>query len=371
MYVWAMRDKRSEWTAVRSLVTSGIAPFSVLGESVCEPFVSVRGSRVHTPEEVIGKLAGNIVSVSASIRVFVDLENFRLVNSDRDTARMLTALSKGLGLVARSVVPVLRTTSGPEVTEAALIWARSNGTSVCMRVVGLTRLDQASIAVQSLIDRAGLSPSQIDLVTDAQDLPRIVSHSEIRSAFPITTAARSWSHLAGSFPGAITHLEADEYEHTLERAEWTVWLDEIGNTEVGRAPDFGDYATQCARYTLSPAFGGSPTVRYSTGESFMVLRGRGGSPGKPTDFSQYVGHARFLKRSPYFRSQVDTLGDDYIDRIANGLHNTGSLETWRLASLQRHVTLAASQVKAQRLILSQRNAGVNVSRLVPQVPALP
>lgn len=69
MYVWAMRDKRAEWTAVRLLAASATIPFSVLVESVCEPFVSIRDSRIQTPEEVIGKLAKNIASVSASTRV--------------------------------------------------------------------------------------------------------------------------------------------------------------------------------------------------------------------------------------------------------------------------------------------------------------
>ena len=104
-------------------------------------------------------------------------------------------------------------------------------------------------------------------------------------------------------------------------------------------------------------------MRYSTDSDFVVLRGRGGSPNKPADFSQYVGHARYLKRMPYFRSQVDTLGDDYVDWIATGMNKTGNLETWRVASFQRHVTLVASQVEAMQPIVRHRNALVGVDRL--------
>lgn len=299
----------------------------------------------------------------------VDLANFCMLYSDADVARMLTALSKDLGSVARAVVPVVRTDCGPEVLTDALSWARQHGTGICIRAVGLTRLDHASSAVQLLLDQAKLSPLQIDFVTDAQDLPRIVSHSEMRSAFTLASFARSWSHLAGSFPRAITHLKVDDYEHTLERPEWEVWVEEVSNDEIGRAPDYGDYATQSPIYSLSPGFGGSPTVRYTTDNHFVVLRGRGGSPGKSTDFSQYVGHARYLKRSAYFRSQVDTLGDDYVDRIATGMHKTGNLETWRVASFQRHVTLAASQVATLSMVVSQRNSGVSAQRLSAQVEA--
>ena len=217
-----MRDKRSEWNAVRSLLKSSTPPFSLLVESVCEPFVSIRDSRIQTADEVITKLADKISTVSSSVRVSVDFGNLTLVHSDRVIAEMLGTLSERLGDSARSVVPVIRTDSAPELLRAALFWTRTYGTGLSVRALGLTKLDQASRVVQDILGEMNLSPEQIDFITDAQDLPRIVTHSEMRAAFPLTANARSWTHLAGSFPGGITHLNADDYEHTLERSEWSV-----------------------------------------------------------------------------------------------------------------------------------------------------
>lgn len=361
MYVWAMRDKQSEWQTVRSFLKSGRLPFSLLVEAVCEPFISIRDSRIRTPDEVMGALSQNLAAAAGATRVWVDFENLTLLLKDRDIAEMMSLLSRNLGIAARDVVPVLRTSSGPATQRAALSWSQLHGTGICLRVVGLSRLDDAAAAARGVIDDSGHKLAQIDLVTDAADLPRVVSHAELRAALPFIAHVRSWSHLAGSFPSSVTHLSPDEYEHSLERSEWSVWKEDVLNeSEAGRAPDYGDYATQSAVYGISPGFAGSPTVRYSTEGSFKVLRGRGGVS---IDFSQFVGHARFLQRQPYFREQVDTPGDLYVDRIATGTEKTGNLSTWRVASLQRHVALASTQAASLQEILQQRELILDAKRM--------
>ncbi len=361
MYVWAMRDKRSEWQTVRSFRTSGRLPFSLLVEAVCEPFVSIRGSTIRTPESVMNSLAQNLVAAAAATRVWVDFENLALILKDHEIAEMISLLSRSLGVAARDVVPVLRTSSGPDTRRAVLTWSQLHGTGICIRVVGLSRLEDAAASTRNAIDDSKHALSKIDLVTDAGDLPRVVSHAELRSALPFVALVRSWSHLAGSFPSSVTHLSPDEYEHSLERSEWSVWKEDVlDESESGRAPDYGDYATQSAVYGISPGFAGSPTVRYTTETSFKVLRGRGAVS---IDFSQFVGHARFLQRQPYFREQVDTLGDLYVDRIATGTQRTGNLGTWRVASLQRHVVLASNQAAAFQSILKQRALALDSKRI--------
>lgn len=361
MYVWAMRDKQSEWNTVRSFRASGHLTFSLLVEAVCEPLISIRGSRIRTPGEVVAALAQNLVLAAPATKVWVDFENLSLVLGDHDIAEMMSLLSRSLGLTAREVIPVMRTSSGPATRRAVHTWSQMHGTGFCLRVVGLSRLGDAATAARDFIDDSGHSLSQIDLVTDAADLPRIVTHADLRSVLPFAALVRSWSHLAGSFPSSVTHLSPDDYEHSLERSEWSVWKDDVlDESEPGRAPDYGDYATQSAVYGISPGFAGSPTVRYTVDESFRILRGRGGDK---IDFSQFVGHARFLQRQPYFRARVDTLGDDYVDRIALGTEGTGNLSTWRVASLQRHVRLASVQSVAFRENLQRRALALGKRRI--------
>jgi hypothetical protein len=55
-----------------------------------------------------------------------------------------------------------------------------------VRVVGLTRLQEKREILDEIIAASGLPLSEIDIVTDAQDLPRAVSHEELAEMFLAT-----------------------------------------------------------------------------------------------------------------------------------------------------------------------------------------
>ncbi len=56
MYVWAMRDKGSEWRTVNSLATIGQLPFVPLVEAACEPYHPRVGNPVGNPVAEMEKL---------------------------------------------------------------------------------------------------------------------------------------------------------------------------------------------------------------------------------------------------------------------------------------------------------------------------
>jgi len=172
---------------------------------------------------------------------------------------------------------------------------------------------------------------------------QLPSIRELAAAFPVSQRCRRWVQLAGSFPPSITQLSPEEYEHFIERREWTQYVSAIESTDTSRLPSYGDYATQPARYEVSPPFRASPTVRYTLAERFVVLRGR---LNLPDAAQQYVGHARYLEGFAEFAEIVRTPGDEYVARIATGLHRTGNGTTWRVASLSRHVHVACVQSAA-------------------------
>jgi Beta protein len=230
------------------------------------------------------------------------------------------------------------------VIDALIEWARSEGSGLCVRVDGLTGLREKARLVSDIATESRLLDDAIDLILDAQDLPLAVSHDEMRATFPLTHSARTWVVLAGSFPPSITDRSPEVYEHHLDREEWTTWRDEIQLPGDWRRPVFGDYATQPAIYSPSAAFPGSPTIRYSVDEEYIVLRGRGGYGSVGADYRQFIGHARFLREQPYYCAVTRTPGDDYVDRIASSSIETGNLTTWRVASLQRHLGVVAAQV---------------------------
>ena len=304
------------------------------------------------------KLGHRIAPLTDSGRVWVDLGHLERIFSSNDVVEMMRVVRNHPELSHHLVVPVIRTSMQRPVMDAIIEWARSEGSGVCIRVDGLTGLRDKARLVSDIVVESRLPDDAIDLVLDAQDLPLAISHDEMRGAFPLTHSARTWVVLAGSFPTSITDMTPDDYEHRRERGEWTAWRDEIEVPGDWRRPIFGDYATQPSIYTPSPAFPGSPTVRYSVAEEYIILRGRGGYGSVGADYSQFIGHARFLCQQPYYCSVTRTPGDDYVDRIASSGIGTGNLTTWRVASLQRHLGVVAAQVAEFAPIFASGNRPV-------------
>lgn len=353
MFVWVMRDKGSEWRAVSTFVRQGALPFVPLVEAVCEPYLPRDGEIPADPVSVMQELGARLMHVATFGRAWVDLGHLIRTHSEADVAELHSIVRTATKASQRAIVPVIRATSPDPVVEAVTRWAFEAQCGLCIRMDGTTHLKQKAAHMQDIATSSGLPMSAIDFVVDAQDLPRAVSHEALRDALPLVDTCREWIHVAGSFPSSITSLTVADYEHRIERAEWSAWREEVLLDVSGRRPQFGDFATQPAIYAPSSSFPGSPSVRYTCEDEYIVLRGRGGSASRSADYKQYIGHARFLQTRPYFRRTVETLGDDYVDRIATGLHRTGNLTTWRVASLQRHIQLVAVQTEAVSLALSR------------------
>ncbi len=326
MFVWAVRDKGSEWRAIKAFLQSGALPFTPLVEAVCEPFMTQPGrpgAAAHGGDGL--KLSHNVAQLTDSGRLWVDLCHLERIFSSGDVAEMHRVFRQNPDLAVHLAVPVARTSAGQPVIDAAIEWARAQSSGLCIRVDGLTHLRDKSNLVSDIVAASGLSEGSIDLILDAQDLPLAVSHDEMRNVFPVVHAARTWVVLAGTFPRSITDMDPNDYEHKRERGEWLTWREEIERVGDWRRPVFGDYATQPAVYNPSAAFPGSPSVRYSTGEQYVILRGRGGHGDTGADFSQFIGHARYLREQPYFRDVIETSGDRYVERIATDGNGTGNL----------------------------------------------
>lgn len=335
MFVWAMRDKGSEWKAMQRFVTAGPLPFTPLVEAVCEPVI-YQGKN---PVKVIGDLGRKVLPLTDSGRVWVDLHNLLLQFSANDVAELYDVLRAGVGPAAPWITPIVRTSSPEPVRDAAFTWGHAHGSGICIRVDGVGRVREKADVVTGILTAFEADPSDVDLIFDAQDLPRVLSHGALNDLFPLSQFARNWVVLGGSFPSSITDMKPDDYEHKRERREWTAWRDEMEIVGNSRRPLYGDYATQSAIYTPSPPFPGSPSVRYTAGEEYVVLRGR-----RAAGAAQYIGHALYLREQAYYKEVVETPGDLYVDRIALRTEGTGNATTWRVASLERHLNVVAAQV---------------------------
>jgi hypothetical protein len=343
MFVWAFRDKGSEWGAVRNVVKRAPVGCIPLVEAACERFAPKTDGTPKDPAHVIRQFAGRLANLGTRGQVWVDLHNLLRIHSPSTVVALSREMRLAPGLSTPLITPVVRTSSPDQIVEEMFDWATQSGSGLCLRVDGATHLEAKSRKIRELIAEAGLGSPSLDVVIDAHDLPRTLSHQSARDHFPIGQTARTYALIAGTFPRSITEMSPDDYEHFLERGEWVEWRTEMAALGQWRQPLYGDVATQPALYEPSPGHPGSPSVRYTTENTFVVLRGRGGYRGVGTDYSQYVGHALYMRQQPWFCQITRTGGDEYVDKIASNVFGSGNLTTWRIASLKLHVAVVAAQ----------------------------
>lgn len=350
-FVWVARDKGSEWKTIHSLQYMGELPFRLLVEAVCEPFIPNRKGLTLTPNTVASRLARNLAKASMSGPVWIDFGNLTALRtfSGADIALMLDLLRvhAEAGGWGHLIVPVVRTTSELSMVNAVARWAARLDSGICIRVMGANGLAAKATFVNAVLESSGLDHNQIDLVIDAQDLPSVASQQQLADAFALSQSSRTWAIIAGTFPSAVTHLSADDYIHLLPRTEWMEFSSDRSLGSGKRTPLYGDYATQGSLYAPSPGFGASATIRYTAGDDYLVLRGHGGTK---ADFKQYIGHARFLVAHASYRDVTGSPAEAYIEKIARGESGTGNATTWRVASLQRHLSVVAAQWAAHLAI---------------------
>ena len=259
-YVWVARDKSSEWKAIHSFQLLGHLPFRPLIEMVCEPFLPNRLGNTSTPKQVIQRLAENLFGIVSSGPVWVDLGNLSALETftAADVARMLGDLRTQAREWAHLIVPVVRTTSSPQFVDAAIRWASSTGSGLCIRVMGLNDVVAQSAFVDSTIRLSRLDHGDIDLIIDAQDLPSVMAQHQVAVHYPLCQSSRTWAIVSGTFPREITHLSPDSYVHLLPRTEWSAFMSDLSLPEGWRTPVYGDYATQGSIYAPSPGHSASP-----------------------------------------------------------------------------------------------------------------
>ena len=116
--------------------------------------------------------------------------------------------------------------------------------------------------------------------------------------------------VGGSFPKDLRELSVGE--HLLPRIEWHYWK-QIVSARLLRIPTFGDYAT--LHPYLQPAFPGmnvSASIRYTTDEHWVVMRGEGLLNEAGAGHAQYTANAQMLMERSEFCGPDFSFGDNYI-----------------------------------------------------------
>jgi len=216
---------------------------------------------------------------------------------------------------------------------------QSNGAA--FRITPLEYANADLHRVTDLFKQFGLKADDVDLIIDSQV---VVEHQPMRgtaarleSGFPW----RSITYLGGSFPPDLGGLRKND-QHELARHEWNTFAFESRGASQGIR--FGDYTVQHALQRDSAPFPPSGSIRYSSDDHFVVMRGEKLDNPKGPGYAQYIGHALLLCERSEFRGPGFSAGDAYIHGMAGGGAGTGTPETWLRASINHHVTLTAEQL---------------------------
>ncbi|MEW6355364.1 MAG: beta family protein [Planctomycetota bacterium] len=335
-YVPVLRWKQAEWLALRDLANAERARIPPLLEFVPQSFGS--------PCE---KMADQILRSWGHGPFFAEyglLDDPRVPTHASTRIRRLAeeALRRNLCLI-----PVTGLDRTPEYQSAVRTVADMCGRGVCIRLQREdTQRSQLRSALTRLLDGLGHSEQDTHLVADyrlveagAPDLRNICS------GIPGLHTWQTLSVTCGAFPPDLSRLQKNR-RHILPRADWLNWRNQVLTMpSLPRIPTFGDYTIQNPRY--APREGPcnySASIRYTTDEHWIVMRGEGVFNVDGPGFDQYHGNAVLLCASEEYSGPDFSAGDRYIAEKQNPQTSPGNAASWLRAGFNHHLTFVARQI---------------------------
>jgi len=345
-YVSVLRWKRGEHVALASLEGADRDAITPLVEIPPDDFPPDNPEASANLGKRLPRLSAAVEVARGSHRTFVD---FGLLGGGVKTPGGREPLTEFFSLLEGGgsyTVPVTGLTRQPDYQIAA----RSIAIKARELALRLTLNDFIRPTpkgdIDTLLEGHGLVPEEVHLLVDfglvANAAP---SFSHVCARVPALARWLTFSVLAGSFPKDLSHLPIGT--HLLARSEWRQWRKQaLQEKPLPRLPTFGDYTTQHPIYRIPPPGANvSASVRYTSEEDWLVMRGEGlrshGSPG----YAQYPAIAALLCDQKEFRGPDFSSGDLYIWQVANQeIASTGSPETWLRAGINHHLVSAIRQL---------------------------
>ncbi len=242
------------------------------------------------------------------------------------------------------LIPVTGLGRNSSFQEAVRNVVATDSHGVCVR---LLREELASSNLQHLIDahlmRLRVHPREADLVVDLE----IVGEPgfnlvEICASLPYLACWRTFTVAGSSFPQDLQGME--EGSNYVPRWEWRAWKNQICQA-LPRIPTFGDYTI--LHPFLSewiPGMNPSASIRYTTDEQWLVMRGRGIHTENSGGHQQYPALAQLLCARSEYCGQHFSAGDKYLHDVRIGRKHTGNPATWLRAGVNHHLAFVVVQL---------------------------
>ncbi len=246
------------------------------------------------------------------------------------------------------LVPVVRVPGGSLPHEALRRAVSISEGRACLRIKSAELPRQALHAsINACLTVLDLTPSDVDLVLDIG----LVGPSNVamRNFSPGSLWEYDWRTLSivgGSFPKDLTGYSVGQHEIT--RLEWVRWRLEAPELfrRHGRIPTFGDYMTLHPEFCEPrPGMNPSASIRYTSEDSWVVMRGEGLQNENGLGNRQYYGNADLLCERKEYCGSTFSFGDNYIWKVASrNVESPGSPGTWLSATVNHHITFVTHQI---------------------------
>ena len=240
-------------------------------------------------------------------------------------------------------------------------------------VTGISRSESYQLSVQEVVDQIGcdvalrINPSEFRGVSFDDVIDRVASRLRVPNTVHLILDFQTLTHegtnfvpwvnrisrldswpsitfLSGAFPKDLTSLARNE-THTLPRADWQSWH-YLLMQDPPRVPSFGDYTIQHGIFEEREGkhFNFSASIRYTTPDGWLVMRGEGVLNEDGPGYAQWPAHAQLLMERSEFCHAEYSWGDKFMNDMGSQVEKTGQAKDWLAAGINHHMTMVANQL---------------------------
>lgn len=199
----------------------------------------------------------------------------------------------------------------------------------------------------TLVNNAGLSPAQVDIIIDLGRIPTngltpfLVGLKNIISFFPQVSQWKTFTVAATAFPESMSNFKPLTASQT-PRAEWHLWR-KLLEAGLERQPAFGDFGIAVPEpFEMDPRMMRlGAKIKYTLDRDWLIVKGIGISRGGYKQLHRLAAH---IANSKEFYGQDFSWGDDYIYKCAKGECSPGNQATWVSVGMNHHFAVVTDQL---------------------------
>jgi hypothetical protein len=271
----------------------------------------------------------------------------------------IAEIVRHFGLLGNQVIPAVRPSDSDESLGALASTLRTiTQNSVCIRLSD-EDLDDSDMPIEAgllrVLSKLDVTPETVDLVLDFGPLrdEQAASFAAriarlIIGELPHQASWRSITLAGGGFPAALDTV-APRVLTDLPRWEVTMWTTVRDRMkDKGRLPSFGDYAIAYPVQPNGVGFAPAPQIRYTTAESWLVLKGKKTERRSSAQFFDIcgiiAGYAGFTRELSWGDEEIASKAEwANVDPVPPSA-KPGNAMMWRAIGTSHHISFVIDQL---------------------------